>query len=139
MKNYMISGLLLGSLALLTGCASSGLLASSTTTNIELNRGNYRIAATSVTGQAKAEYLLGASFGAGIFTHSFALIPLTKDRALYKNAVENLWRNFETKNGTPIGKKFALINLRYDTEVLNLFLYTSPKLTVVADVIEFTE
>jgi hypothetical protein len=31
-----------------------------------------------------------------------------------------------------------LVNLRYDTDALNLLFYTKPTVSIVADVIEFT-
>jgi hypothetical protein len=124
---------------LFSGCASSGLLASAYVTNVELSKGNYKIVCTSVMGEASSEYLFGASFGAGIFTQTFALIPLTKERQHYKMAMQDLWKNFEAKNGSPIGKKLALVNIRYDSESLNVLVYTSPKVTIIAEVVEFTD
>jgi hypothetical protein len=138
MKKLVVFSAALASL-MLSGCASSGFLNSTNVTNVELSKGNYKIVATSVTGTAKAGYLFGASFGVGLYTQTMALIPLTPDRMLYKNAVMDLWKNFETKYGSPVGKKLALVNLRYDSESLNVFFYTKPTLTVIADVVEFTE
>jgi hypothetical protein len=51
--------------------------------------------------------------------------------------MQNLWSNFETKNGSAVGRTLALANLRYDAEVLNTFFYTKIKIIVIADVIEF--
>jgi hypothetical protein len=123
----------------LSGCASSGLLTSTHFTNVELAKGNYKIVTTSLMGQASAEYLFGASFGVGIYTQTFALIPLTKDRQLYKIAMQDLWKNYETKYGSAVGKKLALVNIRYDYDATNAFFYTNPRITIIADVIEFTD
>lgn len=51
--------------------------------------------------------------------------------------LENLWSNYEAANGTVRSQKLALANLRYDADILNLFVYTKVKVTVRADIIEF--
>jgi len=135
----IIIGLLGISSALITSCTSSGIFASANTTQVQLNKANYKIVATSVTGTATSKYILGLCYGFGIYNTAFGLIPLTKDRALYKLATLDLWTNFETKYGPVQGKRLALINVRYDTQALNLLVYASPTLTIVADVVEFTE
>jgi hypothetical protein len=124
---------------LFTGCAVSGALLSTNSTTVQLSQPNYKIVATSVSGTSKAGYLFGASLGVGMYAQTFALIPLQKDRALYRLATEDLWKNFEATHGKSVGRKLALANVRFDTEAFNAFFYTSPKLTIVADVIEFGE
>jgi len=124
---------------LLSGCFTSGMFTSANITNVELSKGNYKVVATSVLGESQAGYIFGASIGIGMYTQTFAIIPLQKDRQLYRLAMENLWKNFETKYGNPIGRKLALVNVRYDSQALNTFFYTSPKVTIMADVVEFTE
>jgi len=52
---------------ILAGCASSGMHMSSSLTNVVLTESNYRIVARSVTGEARAGYILGASFGIGMY------------------------------------------------------------------------
>jgi hypothetical protein len=123
--------------SVLGGCASAGLTASTHRTNVGLSSNNYRIVATNVSGEASSEGILGASFGIGMGASQFALIPLTSNRTLYKNAMLNLWANFEAKNGSAIDHTFALVNLRYDAESLNTFFYTKVKIVVIADVVEF--
>ncbi len=138
--NRLIIVALLGiSSGLMISCTSTGIFASGTTTQVQLNKGNYKIVATSVTGTASSKYILGMCYGFGMYNSAFGVIPLTKDRALYKLATQNLWTNFEAKYGVVQGKKLALINVRYDTQALNLLVYASPTLTIIADVIEFTE
>jgi len=122
---------------LTSGCATSGVLISNNSTVVQLSQPNFKIVATSVSGQAQTGYLFGASFGIGMYAQTFALIPLQKDRMLYRMAIEDLWKNFEARYGKAEGRQLALVNMRYDTEALNVFFYTSPKLTVIADVVEF--
>jgi hypothetical protein len=124
---------------LLTGCSSSGAFISSNVTDVQLQRNNYKIIAQNVTGEAQSGYLLGGTFSTGFATNTFAMVRVSGSGMLYKEALENLWRNYEAAHG-PIGeKKIALINVRYDADALNLFIYTQPKIMVRADVIEFTE
>ena len=128
------------SIGLLAGsCVSSGTLASIHTTQVQLSEANYKVVASAVTGEAKSRYIIGVTIGLGMSSHVFALFPLEQERSLYKMAIQNLWKNFEAKHGSVEGRTLALVNLRYDTEGLNLLVYTSPKLTLVADVVEFTK
>lgn len=119
------------------GCASTGLTASSHITNVQLTSPNFRIVATNVSGEASSKAILGVSYGFGMAATQVAIIPLTEDRMLYKTAIKNFWSNFEATHGPVAERKLALINLRYDSESLNLFLYTRVTTVVVADVVEF--
>jgi hypothetical protein len=121
----------------LWGCVATGVTASAHLTNVGLSSNNYRIVATNISGEATSNGILGVSYGAGMAGAQFSIIPITPDRTLYKNAVQNLWTNFEAKNASPVGRTLALTNLRYDTETLNTFFYTKIKVVVIADVIEF--
>jgi hypothetical protein len=123
--------------SILGGCASTGLTASTHLTNVGLSSNNYRIVATNVSGEASSAGILGASIGVGVGASQFALIPITSNRALYKNAMQNLWANYEAKNGSAVDHTLALVNLRYDAETLNTFFYTKVKIVVIADVVEF--
>lgn len=139
-KRIMVLSVSLLSMSVIfSGCFSSGLFTAANITNVELAKGNYKVVATSVVGESQAGYLFGASIGIGMYTQTFAIIPLQKDRQLYRLAMENLWKNFETKYGNPVGRKLALVNVRYDSQALNVVFYTSPKVTIIADVVEFTE
>ena len=124
---------------LLSGCASSGMHMSSSLTNVELSEANYRIVARSVSGEARAGYILGASFGVGMYAQVIGVARVSGDKALYKTAMDNLWNNFEAKHGNVEGRNLALVNVRYDVDALNLFVYTQPLLTIQADIIEFLE
>lgn len=139
----MKGSLLVVSLTLLiflaTGCSSSGQFSSVNLTNVELSENNYRIVATSVSGEATAGYLLGISFGNGSNQATLALVRVKGEGLLYKEALENLWDNFEQEYGSPEGRKLALVNVRYDTDNLNLLVYTKPKISIRADIVEFIE
>lgn len=124
---------------LLSGCASSGMHMSSSLTNVELSEANFHIVARSVSGEARAGYIFGASFGLGMYAQVIGLARVSGDRALYKTAMDNLWSNFEARHGSVEGRNLALVNVRYDVEALNLFVYTQPILTIQADIIEFRE
>jgi hypothetical protein len=56
---------------------------------------------------------------------------------LYAEALQNLWNNYEANHGAMGDKKLALTNVRYDTDMLNLILYTKVKVIVRADIVEF--
>ncbi|ELR71897.1 hypothetical protein C900_02136 [Fulvivirga imtechensis AK7] len=106
-------------------------------TNVELREPNFKIVATNVSGEASSGAVFGVSYGLGMATTQVALIPLSNNRLLYKTAMQNLWNNFESANGKPVDRKLALVNVRYDSESLNLFFYTKVTTVVVADVVEF--
>jgi hypothetical protein len=53
--------------------------------------------------------------------------------------MENLWKDFEGKQGPVEGRRLALTNVRYDTDSHNFLLYSDMKLAIRADVIEFTD
>jgi len=140
MKHFMRLFGLSVVLTTLAGCASTGRFSSTNVTNVELSESNFRVIATNVYGEASAEYLLGLSFAQGGEMQTIALIPLGGDRLLYKVALENLWLNFEQTHGNVEGRSLALVNVRFDSEALNvLIFYTRPKISVRADVIEFVE
>jgi hypothetical protein len=132
-----VSVLVIAIVSSLSSCTSVGLTSSTHLTNVGLSINNYRIVATNLSGEASSKGILGASFGVGMGGAQFAIIPLTKNRTLYKNAMQNLWANFEAKNGSAVDHTYALVNLRYDAETLNTFFYTKVKIVVIADVVEF--
>ena len=124
---------------LFEGCATGGMFVAGNVTDVQLQKNNFKIVARDVSGEAQAGYLLGASVSMGATTNSFALIRISGTGMLYKEALQNLWKNYEATNGSVEGKKLALVNVRYDSEALNLFVYTQPRLSIRADVVEFTE
>ena len=128
----------LAAMFLLMGCASSGKLQSMNITNVELSEPNYRIVATNISGEASAGYLLGLSFSSGGEMQTGALLRVKGEGMLYKEALEDLWKNFEAAHGSVSGRHLALINVRYDADAMNVLgLYTQPKISIRADVIEF--
>lgn len=122
-----------------SGCASGGMFPAANITNVQLERNNFTIIARNVAGEAQAGYLLGGTFSVGMTTNTFGLVRVSGRGMLYKEALENLWKNVEATCGPVEKRKLALINVRYDSEALNLVVYTEPKVMVRADVIEFTD
>jgi hypothetical protein len=123
----------------LQGCTTSGAFLALNQTQVELGKANYTITATNVTGEAESAYILGLSFSNGFTTNTLAIARVEGSGMLYREALENLWKNYESDNGVIDGKRLALTNVRYDTDILNLVIYTKVKVGVRADVIEFTD
>lgn len=132
-KIYLLAFL---SVFIMTGCINSGAFISTNRTNVNLGEGDFLIAAANVTGEASSGHLIGFSYSNGLAANTVALIRV-KGGQLYADALESLWQNFEERYGPVSGKKVALTNVRYDADILNLFLYTNVKVTVRADVVEF--
>jgi hypothetical protein len=124
---------------LISGCSAGGAFVASNVTDVQLQKNNFKIVARNISGEAQAGYLIGGTFSMGITSNTFALIRINGSGMLYKEALENLWKNYETANGPVEGKRLALINVRYDSDALNLIVYTQPKIIVRADIVEFTE
>ncbi len=123
----------------LSGCTNSGAFLALNQTQVNLSQANYTLTATNVTGEAESAYVLGLSFGSGLTVNTFAIARVGGTGMLYKEALENLWANYEANHGTINGKRLALTNIRYDTDILNLVVYTKVTVGVRADVVEFTE
>lgn len=123
----------------IAGCSTGGAFLASNITDVQLQKNNFKLVARNITGEAQAGYLLGGTFSTGMTTNTFALFRVAGTGMLYKEALENLWKNYEATNGPIEGKKIALINVRYDSEALNLVVYTQPKIVIRADVVEFTD
>ncbi|MFW5759759.1 MAG: DUF6567 family protein [Cyclobacteriaceae bacterium] len=123
-----------------SGCSSSGIFSSANLTNVELSEANYTIVARGITGTAQAPYLLGLSGSFRSEMKAMALIKLGGPDFLYTEAMNDFWNKFEQEtNSSVVGRNLALVNVRYDSEAINLFLYTKPKVAITADVIEFTD
>jgi hypothetical protein len=138
-RSLVISLIITASILSIQGCSTGGMFVSGHVTDVQLQKNNFKIVARDVSGEAQAGYLFGASMSVGMTTNTFALFRISGTGSMYKEALENLWKNVEATCGPVEGKKIALINVRYDAEALNLFVYTQPKIVVRADVVEFTE
>jgi hypothetical protein len=120
------------------GCASGGMFTASNITEVQLQKNNFIIVARNVSGEAEAGYLFGSTLSLGMMTNTVAVLRVSGTGMLYKEALEDLWKNYEAVHGPVEGKKLALVNVRYDADALNLFVYTRPKVMIRADVVEFT-
>jgi hypothetical protein len=124
-------------LLFLSSCTTGGSFLSLNATNIELSESNFNIVARNVQGHSEASYLLGFSFSSGSIANTMALARLSGSTKLYDDAIKNLWENYTSVNGDFEGKNLVLANIRIDSDILNLILYTETNLYVTADVIEF--
>jgi hypothetical protein len=135
MKNqvllFLVAALLLG------GCTSSGAFLAANQTIVNLEDGNYSIAASNVMGESESAYILGLSYSTGLSASTLAIARVEGTGKLYAEALENLWSNFEMSGEEIEGQKLALTNVRYDSDILNLVLYTKVKVTVRADIVRF--
>ncbi len=126
-------------LSTLSGCSPSGSFVSANLSQTELSSGNYRIVATNVKGEAEAGYLIGFTYSVGGLTSTLALARVSGSSALYDDALQSLWKDFEDSHGSASGRRLALVNVRYDSDNLNLILYTGAKIMIRADVVEFED
>lgn len=133
----LVSVLLLILIFFFLNCASSGMYLNFSNTQVVLEEANYKIIATNVTGQAEASYLLGVSYSFGSATETLALFKLDGSGFLYQEAMEDLWNNFRKTHGEVENRTLGLTNIRYDSEVTNFLVYTSAKVMIQADIIEF--
>lgn len=139
MKNLVLIAFIVPVCFAAAGCSTGGMFVAANLTDVQLQKGNFKILARGVTGEAKAGYLLGVTVPYGMTTNTFALARVDGTGMLYKEAIDNMWKSFESAHGSAEGKKLALINVHYDADALNLFFYTEPRVIVRADVVEFTE
>ncbi len=136
-SKIILSSLFLSFLLFIYGCSTSGMFTSINSTNVELRQANYKIVATNISGEADAGYLIGVTIPSGPVTNTLAFVRVNGTGMLYKEALENLWENYEKKYGKVEGERLALVNVRYDTDASNFILYTSAKIYIRADVIRF--
>ena len=102
-----------------TGCTSTGTLPVGSETRTDLSKNNYRVLKANVRGTDKGFWLLG-------------FIPFVSPN--YADAMKSLHEKVDME-----GKPAALANVSKDRSYLYLILFGIPKITVTADVIEFTE
>lgn len=108
------------SLLLAVGCASSGTLPYGTGTNVDLSRKNYKVVKSNAIGESSGFALLG-------------IIPIVSPT--YPVAMSNLYKNANISEGSAT----ALANVSQERSSVYLILFSIPKLTVRADVIEFLD
>ena len=138
LKNGVVLVLLICAL-LLSGCTTGGAFLAQNLTNVDLSRDNFDIIAKDVVGSAHADYLFGISSSTGSVSNTFALVRVGGTATLYNDAVNSLWRNFEENYGSADGRNLLLANVRYDTDILNLIVFTKTTLYIHADVVEFNQ
>ncbi len=134
----VICSILISSLVL-SSCSTGGMFAAGNLTDVQLQRGNFKIIERGLSGESTAGYLLGITTPLGAATNTIAIARVQGTGMLYKEALDNLWKNYEAVHGSTEGKKLALINVHYDSDVLNLLVYTQAKIMVSADVVEFSD
>ncbi len=138
MKPYYTFPAMFLSLLILAGCGSTGAFNTVNLTEVQLSDNNYEIVATDVVGEASAGYILGLSTGIyGRQMQTIAIARVSGSGMIYGEAIKNLWESFRDEYGDVEGRNIALINVRYDTDALNLILYTKSTVSVRADVVEF--
>jgi len=107
-------------LLLLTGCSAIGKFPHTSVTNVHLQENNYRVVKPNA---------IGTSTG---FT-LFGVLPLAAPR--YTNAMTDLYRDAGLFNH----KAYALANVVQEHSNTYVILFSVPKLTVRADIIEFID
>ncbi|MEN6428097.1 MAG: DUF6567 family protein [Phycisphaerales bacterium] len=105
---------------LAVGCSSTGTFPQTSGTQVDLSRKNFRIVKANAVGSSSGFKLFG-------------FIPFAAPR--YSVAMSHLYK----KAGLTEGKAQTLTNVTQENSNLYLLLFSLPKLTIRADVIEFTE
>lgn len=104
----------------LMGCTSVGTFSHTTRTTVDLSKRNYHIVKPNAIGKSTGFKFLG-------------IIPIVSPR--YTKAMTNLY----SKAGVAEGRAMALANVVEERSSIYLILFSLPKLTIRADVIEFVE
>ena len=140
MKQKIILLLLFATLlSFFSSCTIGGSFLAHNVTNVELSDPSFKIVARNIEGYSMANYLIGISYSTGSLANTLALARIGGSAKLYDDAIKNLWKNYSEKHGDIEGKKLVLVNVRYDTDILNLLVYTQTELFINADVVEFEE
>lgn len=105
-----------------SGCASGGegqMKGGGTGTQVDLNKNNYKLLKAGAKGESTGFKLLG-------------ILPFANPN--YADAKASLYESV----GVPLtGKSVALANQTEDRSTLYLILFSLPKITITADVVEF--
>lgn len=107
-------------LCLTTGCSSVGQISGQTDTSVQLTHNNYKTIKPGAKGKSYGFWLL--------------FIPIVSPN--YADAKEALYKSVDVPLA---GKALALANQTEDRSCFTLILFSIPKVTVTADVIEFTD
>jgi len=92
-----------------------------TNTSVTLSKNNYKIVKAGAKGESKGFYILG-------------FIPIVSTN--YAEAKADLYKS--TKENLE-GRSIALANQTFDQSTLYLILFSIPKLTITADIVEFKD
>lgn len=104
----------------LGGCSAVGRFPHGATTRVDLSKKNYRVVKANAIGSSVGFSLLG-------------IIPIVPPR--YTKAMKALYAQI----GPTEQRAVALTNVIEERSTIYLILFSFPKLTIRADVIEFTE
>jgi hypothetical protein len=121
MKRLGILGTLVLATGILAGCTATGRFDGVNDTQAVLARKNFRIVKANVEGTSTGFTLLGV----------ISLTPPTRAAA-----VAHLWASSGLQ---PVGGAYALANLAVDESNGYFILFSTPAVTVRADIVEFTE
>lgn len=102
------------------GCGgSTGVMREQTSTGVSLSKDNYTIVKAGAKGESQGFYLFG-------------IIPIVMPN--YADAKADLYKNTNEKLE---GRSIALANQTQDHSTIYLILFSLPKITITADIVEF--
>lgn len=114
------SAFLLALLMISTGCSRVGTFPHSSGTEVDLTKKNFRVVKANAVGSSSGFALLG-------------IIPFAQPS--YTSAMSDLYDDAGIEEGTAQ----ALVNVTQERSSLYLILFSIPRLTVRADIIEFVD
>lgn len=104
----------------IASCSSTGSMQQTTGTAVSLQGNNYKVVKAGAKGESSGFYLLG-------------ILPIVSPN--YADAKADLYFS----SGELLeGRSIALANQTQDSSTLYLILFSVPRITVTADIIEFT-
>jgi len=119
-RNAVLTAICLLVMLLGVGCTSTGTYPATSSTQVDLSRSNFRVIKANAVGTSSGFKL-------------FCFIPLAAPS--YSDAMSDLYK----EAGVEEGKAQTLTNVTQENSNLFLLLFSIPKLTIRADVIEFTQ
>jgi hypothetical protein len=119
-RSVQVASVCLLAVFLAAGCTSTGTFPQTSGTQVDLSRKNFRVVKANAMGSSSGFKLFG-------------FIPFSAPT--YSEAMSHLYK----KAGVTEGKAQTLTNVTQERSSLYLVLFSIPKLTIRADVIEFTE